>query len=203
MSKPAFEDQETWDPTQGVLKKESVPDALNEAMVDDTSPGRVFRMEREASGVGLREMAMRLNLTLDHIKALEANEFDKLPAPIYVRHYIKRYADMLGISYEPLLDAYAVISANQTPDLSRVSISPQIDKKSLSSHWMTYLLIIGLIIAGLLLWQASGLLKTSQTPAEDIDSDVTSVPLSSDTESSEGQITTVIDLQNSSKAHQD
>jgi len=199
MTKPAFEDQETWDPAQGVLKKESVPDGLSDTFLEDTSPGRVLQVAREASGVGLREMAARLNLSLDHLKALEINEFDKLPAPIYVRHYIKRYADMLGISYEPLLDAYAAISESRTPNLSRVSISPQINKKSRSSHWVKYVLVVGLIVAALLLWQKRDLLKISQ----DMGSETASVPLTSDIESSEGQVTTVIDLQNTSKPNQD
>ena len=204
MTKPAFENQETWDLAQGVLKKESVPDVLSDTLSSDTSPGRVLQVAREASGIGLREMAARLNLSLDHLKALEINEFDKLPAPIYVRHYIKRYADMLGISYEPLLEVYAAISENRTPNLSRVSISPQIKKKSRGSHWMKYVLLVGfIVIALLLLWQGRDLLKIYQNQAEAMSSETASVPLIGDTESSAGQVTTVIDLQNTRKANQD
>jgi len=203
MTKSAFEDQETWGPAQGVLKKESVPDVLSDTLVGDTSPGRVLQVAREASDVGLREMATRLNLSLEHLKALETNAFDKLPAPIYVRHYIKRYAEMLGISYEPLLGAYAAISENRVPNLSRVSISPQINKKSKTSHWIKYVLVIGLIIIALLLWQGGALLDISQNQVENMSSEAASVSLTDNTAPSKSQVITVIDLQNTSTANQD
>ncbi|OUC12805.1 MAG: hypothetical protein B0A82_20745 [Alkalinema sp. CACIAM 70d] len=52
---------------------------------------------REAQGISLNEVSAKTYIPLRILKALEAAETYKLPEPIFVQGFIKRYADLVGL----------------------------------------------------------------------------------------------------------
>jgi cytoskeleton protein RodZ len=66
-------------------------------------PGSILRTEREALGVTLREVSETLNLSITVIQAIEADQFQRLPGPVFARGYIRAYARLLNLEPEPLL----------------------------------------------------------------------------------------------------
>jgi hypothetical protein len=68
--------------------------------------GLHFRQAREAMGLSLQEVQQRTKIHAEYLRALEDDRFDQLPSPIYVRAFIRTYANSLGLDAQMLLGLY-------------------------------------------------------------------------------------------------
>lgn len=66
-------------------------------------PGQVLRAEREALGVTTRDVAETLNLAVSMVEAIEADDYEQMPAAVFARGYIRAYARLLSLEPEPLV----------------------------------------------------------------------------------------------------
>ena len=74
-------------------------------MADATEgPGAALQAAREAQQLSVPQVADRLKLSSAAVTALEANDWDRLPAPVFVRGYIRAYARLMALDDEELLD---------------------------------------------------------------------------------------------------
>lgn len=69
-------------------------------------PGSILRAEREALGVTVREVSETLNLSMAMIEAIEADDLERLPGPVFARGYVRAYARLLELDPEPLVSCY-------------------------------------------------------------------------------------------------
>ncbi|MGB5098395.1 MAG: helix-turn-helix domain-containing protein [Porticoccaceae bacterium] len=69
-------------------------------------PGFRLRMARTERGMTLEEIAEGSCISLRTLAALEADDYGKLPEAVYVRGYVRRYARLLGIAAQPLIDDF-------------------------------------------------------------------------------------------------
>lgn len=69
-------------------------------------PGKRLRAAREAAGLGQNDVAAELRLGVDTVNALEHDAVERLPAPIFVRGYLRNYAALVGLPAQELVDAY-------------------------------------------------------------------------------------------------
>ncbi|MDX2165333.1 MAG: helix-turn-helix domain-containing protein [Gammaproteobacteria bacterium] len=67
-------------------------------MTETNSFGNKLRLARERRGLSQEEAAKALCLNVEVINALECEQFDKLPSPVFVRGYIKNYANLLRLT---------------------------------------------------------------------------------------------------------
>ena len=65
--------------------------------------GRILADERQKHHLTLQQMAAATHIKLEHLQALEKNEFSKLPSCTYVKGFIKSYARVLGLDQKSLL----------------------------------------------------------------------------------------------------
>jgi cytoskeleton protein RodZ len=86
--------------------------------------GARLRDARERTGMTLAQAAQRLHLAAQTLEALEAERFDALGAPIYVKSYLARYAELLGESPEALQALLGSAAALPQPDLTRIPHAP-------------------------------------------------------------------------------
>jgi cytoskeleton protein RodZ len=93
-------------------KRESQNDAQSPQQA--TGPGDDLKRARKASGRELTDFAGELNISKEHLAAIEANQFDNLPGPTFVKGYIRAYARSLELESEPLINLY-LSSANVKP----------------------------------------------------------------------------------------
>lgn len=59
--------------------------------------GEELRQAREAAGISLGDMAVKCRLSVMQIRALESEDMSQLPEPVYVRAFIRGYAQQLGL----------------------------------------------------------------------------------------------------------
>ena len=74
---------------------------VSESVID---VGGVLRKAREEASYSTAFVADQVHLSEQVIEALEANEFDQLPGPVFVRGYIRGYAKILNIDPQPLIE---------------------------------------------------------------------------------------------------
>jgi len=70
------------------------------------SIGRSLRALREARASTLAEMARVTRLSVAQLEALEAGDFSGLPAPVFVKGFIRAYCQVLGESPDEVLGRY-------------------------------------------------------------------------------------------------
>lgn len=81
--------------------------------------GQQLRAARERKKITLEAAAQATKIKGEHLASLEANQFDDIEAPVYVKGFIKIYARFLGIEERPLVDAYLrTVSVEMSVQLS-------------------------------------------------------------------------------------
>ncbi|MFN0094888.1 MAG: helix-turn-helix domain-containing protein [Dehalococcoidia bacterium] len=65
--------------------------------------GGVLREARSKRGLSIDQVAQETRISSRFIHALEAEHFDALPAPVYVRGFLRSYANYLRVDPAPLL----------------------------------------------------------------------------------------------------
>src|SRR5260370_15116123 len=65
--------------------------------------GGFLAAKRGERGLSLQQAAAATHIRLEHLSALEADEPELLPAPVYARGYLRTYARYLGLDEESLV----------------------------------------------------------------------------------------------------
>jgi hypothetical protein len=71
--------------------------------------GGVLMRLRESKGISLEQIAQRTKISMTHLRAIEANQYDKLPARVYVRGFVSQYARFLNLPQERVCESYLQI----------------------------------------------------------------------------------------------
>jgi cytoskeleton protein RodZ len=69
-------------------------------------PGALLARVRVERGLTPEDLAQTLNLSLATLRALEADDWSRLPSPIFVRGYLRAYARLLLVPSAPVLAAF-------------------------------------------------------------------------------------------------
>ena len=73
-------------------------------------PGTFLKQMREAQGLSIADVAERTKIGSFQLQGIEAQRFDVLPAPVYLRGFLKEFARVVEISeVESLVDSYMVL----------------------------------------------------------------------------------------------
>lgn len=112
--------------------------------------GDRLRSARKARALSLAQLADALHLEEDKVLALEEERFDDLGAPVFVRGHLRRYAQVVGLVPDMVLDAYeeAVPDSLAPPSLLRPRVESPTPRPT---GWLLWLLaavvIVGLYLA--------------------------------------------------------
>jgi cytoskeletal protein RodZ len=67
------------------------------------TPGAVLAAKRGERGLTIQQAASATRIRAEHLAALEADEPERLAAPVYAKGYLRTYARYLGLDPEPLV----------------------------------------------------------------------------------------------------
>lgn len=85
------------------------------------SIGARLRSARERSRLTILQAAERLHVDPYILEALEADDFEALGAPVYVKGHLRHYAELVGEPVEALFERYAQSARMAPPDLTRIA----------------------------------------------------------------------------------
>jgi cytoskeletal protein RodZ len=120
------------------------------------SAGAVLRCCRENAHLSLEDVAEATKIGKNYLRALEADRYEELPSPVYLKGFLRIYATYLGLDPEALLKL--LIGQN-----SQFSLDPPNQDKSLpkiiSFNWqrlvLPALLLVALLIVALVMTPSS------------------------------------------------
>lgn len=141
-------------------------------------PGRALAEARAARNLTVPEVAQQLKLSVSQVDALEADAYDRLPGPVFVRGFVRNYARLLELDVDALVAAvelpHTPVSVSATVPLSRDIPFPEQGGKK----WMPYALVLAVVTGALLLFEiffsAPGAVVVSTVPPNPV---VVSVPV--------------------------
>ncbi|HSB32914.1 MAG TPA: helix-turn-helix domain-containing protein, partial [Nitrospirota bacterium] len=77
--------------------------------------GKYLHDAREARGIDLRDAAQQTRISLQYLRALEEENFEKLPGDVFVRGFLKNYARFLRLDETEVMKQYAEMVQKPVP----------------------------------------------------------------------------------------
>jgi len=115
---------------------------------DSLTPGELLRRERERRSISVQQAAEDLHLDPTTVAAIEANRFATLGVPVYARGHLRKYATLLGLSPEFIIERYESLSDRPevpmpVPASVTALTSVDLERRSLKGPlWMSVLLVV-------------------------------------------------------------
>jgi len=82
----------------------------------DESWGEKLQQARLSKNLKIEEIAKRINIRPEYLSALEEERFDKLPAGLYGKNFIREYASFLNLNVKEILKGWDTQISNSSPD---------------------------------------------------------------------------------------
>ena len=124
------------------------------APLDSTGPGAYLRDAREEANMTVEKVAAALLLHAATVKAIEADAYDRLPAPAFVRGYLRGYARVLGLPSGPVLEMYDRQGFEPPPLTPEVTESKQAHTSDAVVRIVTYMVGAVLVLLVGLWWHS-------------------------------------------------
>jgi cytoskeleton protein RodZ len=116
------------------------------------SPGARLSAAREKRKLTVKAVASELKLDVRMVEALEQDDKSVLPAAIFVKGYLRRYARLVGLPEDDLVRDYAA-TTGELPPLTVVAIKTRKSFIRLPSARLVRNIIL-LLLAVIMLWLA-------------------------------------------------
>ncbi|HWK54768.1 MAG TPA: RodZ domain-containing protein [Hyphomicrobiales bacterium] len=117
---------------------------------DDTpplqSPGLMVRTQRESAGLSQQAISEALHLTVHYIKALENDEYGKLPGLTFVKGYFRAYSRFLGMDVDAVLACYERYLAANGLRVESSDFVPSSGRRGRSDQSLVWALMAGTIL---------------------------------------------------------
>lgn len=116
-------------------------------------PGKRLREARIARNLAVEDVATRLRLHIRTIKSIEADDYVALPAPTFVRGYLRGYARLLDLPCGPIVESYSRNDFAPPPLVPDISKREEIKSTDFPVRMVTYAIAGALIIFVTIWWQ--------------------------------------------------
>src|SRR5690606_35783297 len=70
------------------------------------SVGQYLRKQRESKRMSIEEVSRATRVPIASVERIEADQFDELPGEVFVRGFLKSYAQAVGLSADEVLARY-------------------------------------------------------------------------------------------------
>ncbi|MBC8120779.1 MAG: helix-turn-helix domain-containing protein [Gemmatimonadaceae bacterium] len=111
--------------------------------------GTRLTKERQARGWAIEEVAERTRIPLRYLSAIETGDLDLLPEPVYVRAFIRKYADLVDMDGSSLIKQMQA-SESEPPTPVPVPASQLVKPTLRPFHlWLLYGAVVLVAVVGL------------------------------------------------------
>ncbi len=146
--------------------------------------GSTLRIERQKKNLSIEQISNHLKISKTILRAIEEEDNDSLPSPVYVKGFIRSYSELLKIEPEPLVHSFNVFISEeldpfQQPTNREVPEEKPIESPSFvtfSNRTLPLLVLGGLaVVIGLVYFFTPEILNSSftskiKTPVSPIES---------------------------------
>lgn len=137
------------------MPTEPLMDSAAEQSIDTLTAGNILQQERQRLGLNEREVADQLHITIHYVRALESNNYEKLPGAVFAKGYLKSYALLLGLDVEDLISRYDEFTHQQNADSEQERRRLRARKGKDSNKPLVIVSLIVFVVVFLGLWLAN------------------------------------------------
>ena len=135
------------------MSEKNSKDKPNLGSMGRLSPGETLSRARKEKGLAAEEIILHLGITQRTLNALEKDEYEALPSPLYVKGYIRRYCSVLNMSDTEVLADFDT----KVKELGLVNKEPSIrldcDSRKKIMNWKFVApIFLVLLLAILIFW---------------------------------------------------
>lgn len=134
------------------MSKKNNKDEIILDQVEPVPPGELLRRARREKGIAAEEVVLLLGVSPRVFTALEEGDYERLPSPLYVKGYIKRYCSILGISNAEILSSLEVHMKAQGVSQEEPSIRLVGQPQNKIKKYMLIVPVLLILLACLLFW---------------------------------------------------
>lgn len=121
-------------------------------------PGERLRIAREQVGLSQDAVALRLRLSTRVVKAIDADNYEEMPAFAFVRGYLRAYSQLVSVPADEVIETFnamGLVDSKKTdrPSLPYVPPKP-VTASSRSMRWVT-VGIVGVLLLLVGVWWSS------------------------------------------------
>jgi DnaJ-class molecular chaperone len=93
---------------QREAKDEALPSNTNLSLFDSqiSVTGKIIKAIRTTQEISLEEIFKQTNISRETLEDIEEERFEKLPALVYLRGFLKTYANILQVNQTEMVDGY-------------------------------------------------------------------------------------------------
>ncbi len=135
--------------------------------------GSLLRLEREKAGLAVSDVASRLKVPARIVEAIEAEQWDQLGAPVFVRGQLRSYARLLGVDITQQLRQAHLDTVAPATLVSRSHTSRWQHFAENASRRAVYVVITAVLVVPV--WMAAQS-HWGRAPAPQVSLDVSPVP---------------------------
>lgn len=122
--------------------------------------GARLAQKRQSAGLSVTDVAASLRLHPNQVRAMEQEDLARLPAPAYVRGFIRSYARVLNIDPAPLLSdlnaKLAPVSESVVDGMATdYAAARAAGRERMLPRWVIGIALVVLIALGIIGWQAT------------------------------------------------
>ncbi len=114
------------------------------------SLGEYLRAERQARGISLEQIFADTRISMEMLRAIEHGNVEQLPAPIFIKGFLKAYAEKIGLDPEEVIVEYQNLIKEAGDHQERIvkfhqRLQPQSSNKKLLVLVIALTLLAGLV----------------------------------------------------------
>jgi cytoskeleton protein RodZ len=133
-----------------VVRNSDTSDATSGAPVASLGLGERLRSARKARALSVTQVGEAMRLEESIVVALEEERFDAIGAPVFVRGHLRRYAQLVGLSEEVILEAYRRLApeSDRLPSLARRREQAETVRVAPWVYWVAAaVVVVGLVVS--------------------------------------------------------
>ncbi|MCR4402145.1 MAG: helix-turn-helix domain-containing protein [Firmicutes bacterium] len=128
--------------------------------------GELLRKAREAKGLTISDVQEATKIRGRYLEAIEQGELEVLPGEVYVRGFLRNYAEAVGLRGDEIVERYKAarsqVAEGKAPETSFEKGQDVSAKLRMSRHWM----VAGGIMAAVVILAGAVVLRYVRPPAD-------------------------------------
>lgn len=141
-----------------------------------SSIGNVLKEARNKKSLSLEDVHSRIKIHPRVIQLLEEDKFDKLPSPVFVKSFLKSYAELLDVNPEEIVRAYDKEGRKDPAQVLFIKPAAEREKRTILDFDMSILVLPAILLA--LIIGGVALFSLAKTAASHIKEKKSSVAIS-------------------------
>lgn len=132
--------------------------------------GELLRSEREKKGISVKEIEAAISIRALYISAIEEDNYTVIPGEVYLKGFIRNYANYLGLDGQEVVNFYrqsqlppSVIDEKIVPERVDTPVEqPQKDNNKSSAKWIMMSVVVVCLVGSA--WWLFGNSKSAEEP---------------------------------------